>query len=86
MHACNPYRGVCLSLADHMNDLLHEMQGHCLPVANVLGSVSVIQRAQSLLLTLYSWSNGGYDAGLGAPTKGVPQQPCQFAVTVRNVT
>ena len=51
-----------------------------LPVANVLGSVCIVQRAQCLLLALYRGSNGRDDAGLGAPAQGVTQQPRQLAV------
>ncbi len=62
-----------------------ELPGCNVPVANVLCAVCIVKRAQCLLLTLHSWGNGGYDASLGAPTKGVPQQPGQFTVPVRYV-
>lgn len=50
------------------------------PVANILGSVCIVQRAQCLLLALDCGSDGRNDAGLGAPAQGVPQQPRQLAV------
>ncbi len=62
-----------------------ELPGCNVPVADVLCAVCIVKRAQCLLLTLHSWGDGGYDASLGAPTKGVTQQPGQFAVTVRYV-
>lgn len=50
------------------------------PVADVLGPVCIVQRADSLLSTDHTGADGGNDAGFGSATQGVPQQPRQLGV------
>ena len=38
------------------------------PVADIFCTVSIVQCAEGLFLTLHSRGYGGYDAGLGAAT------------------
>ena len=59
---------IITSVFAHWAAQAQPVQAHSTPVADVLGTVSIVQCAEGLFLALHSWSYGGYDASLGAAT------------------
>ena len=54
-------------------------------VADVLGPVGVVEGVEGLLQALDGRGDGGDDAGLGAASEGLAQQPGQLRVSVGHV-
>lgn len=61
------------------------MGPHLGPVADVLGTMRIVEGTERLVLALHGRSNGGNDAGLGAAAEAVAQQPRQLGVAVGHV-